>query len=821
MQKLLLADRVKGRKDSFLAPLLPALEQHYDTRFICTGPGKELAAAIDWADIVWLEWCWDHAVWATREALPTGKPCILRLHSVEALQTNYPGQVDWSRVSRLVTVANDITETLLRQFPSIADAVPIQIIANGIDMARFRVGSPDRFRVAWVGHLEPKKNPMLLMQIAHRTHQLDPRFSFHVAGAITDLRTGRYLNQAQQTLGLDGVVHFEGHVADMPAWYTDKGTLLSTSMYESFGMNVGEAMAVGAFPIVHHFPGADQLWPTECLFTSVDDAVALIKAARPGLYRDWVQERYSLTQQVANILALLQGVLAEAPRRATGLHFPGSAAYWDQRYLRGGNSGAGSTGRLAAFKAATVNRLVADNAIGSVLELGCGDGRQLALANYPSYVGVDVSPACVALCRERFVTDMTKRFLVAGTEDPEMADLVLSLDVIFHLVEDDVFQTYMTSLFARARRLITIYASDCDQTTGDAHVRHRSVSAWVARHAPEWERVAHIANPYPYDAARPGDTSHADFHIFARRTAAGEPTTQLLAEVSPGVVQVKRGRLSFRVADHPSSRDGADAFLGDAEAATLGFFDAVLPHCTRMIDIGAYVGMMTLYSALHVREVHAVEASPTHQGLLRANIALNPELADLITVHPSAIGPIDGTATLFRKGYANSGSSIFCSVERTGVVQGQREAEVPVRAAASLLEELGINAATLVKIDIEGAEYAVLPAIAALLAERRPFLQVSFHPFNIVRDDPYLTELARLRATLEAAQALASYRYIYLHGCMATGREGWWQINVGDREVFLRDYLLARKQVPRVASPQLGFVDAVGFSQVALPTLGG
>jgi glycosyltransferase involved in cell wall biosynthesis len=311
MPRLLLADRIKSREDSFLAPLLPALEQHYETRFVTAGPGEQLAAAIAWADVVWLEWCWDHAVWATREALRDGKPCILRLHSVEVLQTDYPARVDWGRVHRLVTVAEDITDVLLKHHPLIAGMVPIQIIPNGIDMARFHPATPDRFRVGWVGHVDPKKNPMLLMQIAHRTRQLDPRFTFHVAGAFTDLRTVRYLRQMQESLGLAGVVHFDGQVADMPMWYGDKGVLLSTSMYESFGMNIGEAMAVGAFPVVHHFPGAERLWPTECLFASADDAVALIRAGRPGLYRDWVAERYSLDRQVASVLALLGTVLAE------------------------------------------------------------------------------------------------------------------------------------------------------------------------------------------------------------------------------------------------------------------------------------------------------------------------------------------------------------------------------------------------------------------------------------------------------------------------------------------------------------------------------
>jgi len=144
--------------------------------------------------------------------------------------------------------------------------------------------------------------------VAACLHRQDPAFTFHVAGGFTDLRTARYLRRMMARLGLAGVVRFDGHVGDMPRWYADKGVLLSTSMYESFGLNIGEAMSVGAFPVVHDFPGADTLWPAECLFASVEEAVALIRAARPGLYREWVVDRYGLHRQVAAVL----DVVAEA-----------------------------------------------------------------------------------------------------------------------------------------------------------------------------------------------------------------------------------------------------------------------------------------------------------------------------------------------------------------------------------------------------------------------------------------------------------------------------------------------------------------------------
>ena len=305
MARLLLADRVKRRHDSFLAPFLPALERVHEVRFVSLGPGDALAEAIAWANIVWLEWCWDHAVWATRSDLLRGRPCIVRLHSIEALQTDYPGQMDWSVVDRLLLVGDDIASVVRERFPGAA-GVPTRTIPNGIDLARFGPAAGiDRYRVGWVGHLEPKKNPMLLLQIAHRLRQLDPRYSFHVAGAITDLRTSRYMQRMIPALGLSGAIEFAGAVTDMPSWYADKGVLLSTTMYESFGLNIGEAMAVGAYPVIHDFPGAERLWPTECLFASIDQAVALIRAGRPGLYRDWVGERYGLEQQAVAVLALV------------------------------------------------------------------------------------------------------------------------------------------------------------------------------------------------------------------------------------------------------------------------------------------------------------------------------------------------------------------------------------------------------------------------------------------------------------------------------------------------------------------------------------
>jgi SAM-dependent methyltransferase len=199
--------------------------------------------------------------------------------------------------------------------------------------------------------------------------------------------------------------------------------------------------------------------------------------------------------------------------------FPGSSSYWEERYRQGGTSGSGSFGRLAEFKAETLNGYVARMGIQSVIEFGCGDGAQLALARYPRYVGVDVAESSVSACRRLFSGDTTKSFYLAGQLPADLGrlDLALSLDVIYHLIEDQVFDAYMHSLFAHASRYVVIYSSNKVDPTEDLHVRHRLFTSWIEANEPQWQKADYLPNKYPRDPARPDETSFADFYFFERR----------------------------------------------------------------------------------------------------------------------------------------------------------------------------------------------------------------------------------------------------------------------------------------------------------------
>lgn len=199
--------------------------------------------------------------------------------------------------------------------------------------------------------------------------------------------------------------------------------------------------------------------------------------------------------------------------------FQTSGEYWEQRYRNGGNSGAGSYSRLATFKAEILNDFVAKRGIGTVIEIGSGDGAQLTLAEYPAYTGVDVSHVAVESTRRMFADDTSKRFLHSSeVTATDRAELALSLDVIYHLVEDSVFESYLGQLFDSATRFVIVYSSNTEKFWTSPHVRHREFTRWVENNRADFELVETIPNRYPYDKADPDNTSFADFYIFERLT---------------------------------------------------------------------------------------------------------------------------------------------------------------------------------------------------------------------------------------------------------------------------------------------------------------
>jgi hypothetical protein len=226
---------------------------------------------------------------------------------------------------------------------------------------------------------------------------------------------------------------------------------------------------------------------------------------------------WKATIRTMPVLGRLSYYIRPARKYLVGPVFLSSVQYWEDRYQLGGNSGAGSYNRLAKFKAEILNEFVEHHRIATVIEFGCGDGAQLDLAQYPVYVGVDVSETILTLVRQKFASDNRLRFIHTSQVGAELpADLSLSLDVIYHLVEDATFDEYMRDLFAFSCKYVIIYSSNEETKWSSPHVRHRRFVDWTEQNVPAFRLIKHIPNCFPYDVNDVDNTSFADFFIFKK-----------------------------------------------------------------------------------------------------------------------------------------------------------------------------------------------------------------------------------------------------------------------------------------------------------------
>ena len=197
------------------------------------------------------------------------------------------------------------------------------------------------------------------------------------------------------------------------------------------------------------------------------------------------------------------------------LIFGSSASYWERNYASGETSGPGSYGALGEGKAAFLNAFVRERNVRSVIEFGCGDGHQLSLAEYPRYIGLDVSRSAIARCKNQFSEDSTKSFfLYDGACFVDrlglfVADLAISLDVVYHLTEDAVFAAYMEHLFAAAAKFVVLYATNTEIPHTAPHVRHRKFTDWINTYNPRWRLTQVVSGPG-------SDSCRADFFVYER-----------------------------------------------------------------------------------------------------------------------------------------------------------------------------------------------------------------------------------------------------------------------------------------------------------------
>jgi FkbM family methyltransferase len=135
------------------------------------------------------------------------------------------------------------------------------------------------------------------------------------------------------------------------------------------------------------------------------------------------------------------------------------------------------------------------------------------------------------------------------------------------------------------------------------------------------------------------------------------------------------------------------------------------------VDIGANVGLFSLFVAATARAAHilAIEPEPGNFARLAFNIAANPGLP--ITPLALALGETEGTAVIMLNARDRGGTRMVAGgIEAAGTQAARTQAagtrpggvEVKCRPLIGVVTDAGLTGIDALKIDVEGAEDKVL-----------------------------------------------------------------------------------------------------------------
>jgi FkbM family methyltransferase len=179
--------------------------------------------------------------------------------------------------------------------------------------------------------------------------------------------------------------------------------------------------------------------------------------------------------------------------------------------------------------------------------------------------------------------------------------------------------------------------------------------------------------------------------------------------------------------------------LSDEEA----YLDRLDLKGKTVYDVGAFVGLRTLYFASRAGRVISYEPNSRNRARLERNLAANPSLRN-VTVRPVGAGSAMGSFTVLW----NEQRPGECVAETSPVGRMLIEQGVPVRRetvpVVSLDDDVRqLPPPSLIKIDVEGLELEVLRGAARVLRDHRPDLFIELH--GSTRDN----KLANARAVLD------------------------------------------------------------------------
>ena len=298
--------------DGALADICEFVQQRFRTEFYEGRRPEGIQELMQWSDIAWFDGGGEMAVEASRTGGPTRTIVSLRRTDV---RDRWPKDVRWENVDILVQIGSSaVEEALIQQVPDIRNRTRLVAVPNGVNLSRHVFRRRERGKhLVCVGCLTMEANPAFLLQCMQKLHYIDAGYRLFFSGTFESPVVEQYVQHMVQTLQLASVVSFEPYPADLNGWLSDKHFIVAGGIGESQVEAVLAGMACGLKPIIHNFPGAEDLLPARHLFNIAEQFCEQVVSQdyEPEQYHRFVEEHYPMEDHLQRVNGILMQLETE------------------------------------------------------------------------------------------------------------------------------------------------------------------------------------------------------------------------------------------------------------------------------------------------------------------------------------------------------------------------------------------------------------------------------------------------------------------------------------------------------------------------------
>lgn len=179
--------------------------------------------------------------------------------------------------------------------------------------------------------------------------------------------------------------------------------------------------------------------------------------------------------------------------------------------------------------------------------------------------------------------------------------------------------------------------------------------------------------------------------------------------------------LKFQISEDQLASGRMEVFYRAFEPEVTELFAGLVRPGLVVVDVGANIGVHTLYLAKQLRgrgKVYAFEPWPDNFRALMRNVSLNCSLADIVVLRQEAVAEKIGRSYLL-KGSSTGSHHLGCELQPDSV-------EVDLVTLDSIWAD-GAETPTIIKVDVEGEELRVLHGAEKLIQKAKPKLILEHH----------------------------------------------------------------------------------------------